>query len=92
MSLFFQNEPKNSGSLIPFPIHSFNLHSLLPQYATPREHNERYWTFYRNAQLWERANREDKGTARYGPTQFADLSPAEFAEIYLNKVKKLFLF
>eukprot|EP00116_Pleurobrachia_bachei_P012168 sb/3472430/ len=41
-----------------------------------------------NSQLWEAANKEDRGTAWYGMTEFADLSPEEFSEMYLNKVMR----
>lgn len=55
------------------------------QYATVEEHNQRFWTFYENSRLWTKANREQKGTAVYGATQFADLTSAEFEAMFLNK-------
>jgi len=59
------------------------------QYKTADEHNLRFWTFYKNNKMWTKENRRDKqqgGSAVYGATQFADLSPQEFAKHYLNKV------
>jgi len=56
------------------------------QYATVEEHNKRFWIFYKNSELWNKANKMDGGSAAYGPTQFADWTVEEFADIYLNKV------
>lgn len=56
------------------------------KYLTDEEHSKRFWIFYSNSLRWNEANRQYEGTAIYGPTEFADLTEQEFADIYLNKV------
>merc|ERR1719482_2612017 len=55
-------------------------------YETEEEHNSRYWTFYKNMLQWELLNKMEKGTAKYGANQFADLTSEEFRERYLSPI------
>lgn len=68
------------------PLFSHFMQTHSKQYETTVEHNKRFWIFYRNSELWNKANKQDGGSATYGATKFADLTEDEFAENYLNKV------
>jgi cathepsin F len=54
-------------------------------YSTQEEEQERYAIFQSNMNLARQIQEYDRGTATYGASQFADLTPEEFQERYLSR-------
>lgn len=54
-------------------------------YASPDEEASRFAIFRDNLRRAEELTKQSGGLAEYGVTQFMDLSPEEFADMYLNK-------
>ncbi|CAG2056697.1 unnamed protein product [Timema podura] len=58
-------------------------------YPSKAEHKRRYHIFRANMKRVEQLQRTEQGTAKYGATQFADLTAAEFKKKYLGVNPKL---
>ncbi|XP_052123154.1 uncharacterized protein LOC113207913 isoform X1 [Frankliniella occidentalis] len=65
-------------------IHSFN-----KTYSSDAELQKRFHIFRANLKIIDRLQKGEQGTAQYGPTIFADLSPKEFKDTYLGLRKDL---
>lgn len=60
------------------------VHTHKKMYATVKEFKLRFKIFRRNLKHIQFLNKNEKGTAKYGITKFADLSRKEFSQQYLG--------